>query len=100
FLDEGTVRATDLFVAGSGLDAEDLIRFLLRHFATACRPRAGAATVVMLRLFTPAGRHAIKIGRQQITASVVDLAQQFYQGRSVRCGQRTTFIPATHTRPP
>src|SRR5262249_9248926 len=95
FLDEGTVRATDFFIAGSWLDAEDLIRFLLRHFATACRSRAGAATFVMLRLFTPAGRHAIKIGRQQITASVVDFAQQFYQGRSVQCVKRSTLIAAS-----
>ena len=33
FLHEGSVRATDLLVAGAGLKAKDLIGLLFRHFA-------------------------------------------------------------------
>ena len=75
FLDEGSVRATDLLVAGSGPKPEDLMGFLFRHFAAACRPRTGATGGILLSLFTPAWRHAIKIGRQQITAVVIDFTQ-------------------------
>jgi hypothetical protein len=64
FLYEGPVRATDLLRARPGLNAKDLISLLFGHFTSAAPSRPGAGTSIMLRVFTPAGLPAVKIGCQ------------------------------------
>ena len=65
FLHEGPVGAGDLVSPRPGLKAKDLISLLLRHFSTggsdfAILPRS----CITLRVFTPGGLPAIKIGHE------------------------------------
>lgn len=61
FLHQRAVRSGDGVGARAGLQTKDLVGLLLRHFAGGSRaPRCR----VTLRVFTPAGRPAVKIRHQ------------------------------------
>ena len=60
FLHQGVVRAPDLFGSRVGLKAKDLIGLLLRHWPAARRTALPRCRIT-LRVFTPAGRPAVKI---------------------------------------
>jgi len=63
FLHERAMGAADVAGARPGLKAKDLIGFLLRHFAGTPRSALPRRRTTV-RVFTPAGRPAVKIRHQ------------------------------------
>ena len=64
FLYQGTMSASDVLRTRSGLKAKDLIGLLFSHFAAGRRAAAVPRCRITLRVFTPAGLPAVKIGQQ------------------------------------